>query len=355
MPVVMVVDDEKSIRLTLQEFLKREGYDVITASNLENAKAMIDEYEINTVLTDIIMPKGSGVSLLQYIYEKQQGIQVIMMTGEPTVDTAVEAVRLGARDYLSKPICREELLKTVNHAVRYKLLLDEKERLEIENQKQRDNLIILVDERTRKLKQAMINTAYAAAAMIDLRDPYTAGHQKRVGALAGAIGKELGLSEYTIEGLYLIGCIHDIGKITVPTDILNKPSKLSVFEYEIIKEHAEKGYNVLKDFEMPWPVADVVYEHHERLDGSGYPRGLSARQIRLETCVISVADVVEAMMTHRPYRPSLGQELALKEIGEKKGILYHPDVVDACIALFRENGYVLEQGSNDPPSEVLRY
>lgn len=343
MAKVMIVDDEKSIRITLGEFLKKEGYEVTTAENAEAALALLEENEYDTVLTDIIMPKQSGVSLLRYIHDLQPGIQVIMMTGEPTVDTAVEAVRSGARDYLAKPIVKEDLIRTVSQAVSYKQLMDEKERLEKENTEQRETLERLVEERTGKLRQAMLNTAYATAAMLDLRDPYTSGHQRRVGGLASAIGREIGLPEDTLEGLHLTGCIHDIGKIIVPTDILTKPGKLSKPEYEIIKEHSEKGYDILKNYEMPWAVAEIVYEHHERLDGSGYPRGLKGDQISLETRIISVADVVEAMMTHRPYRPSLGLTAAMNEISEHKGILYDTDVVDACILLFCIKGYTLEE------------
>lgn len=341
MPKILVVDDEKSIRVTLGEFLKREGYDVMTAENAESALELLEACEYDTVLTDIVMPRRSGVSLLKEIHARQANTQVIMMTGEPTVETAVDAVRHEARDYLAKPIARADLLKAVRQAVGYKLLLDEKKRLECENEEQKQNLERLVEERTQKMRQAMLNTAYAAAAMLDLRDPYTAGHQRRVGNLASTIGRKMGLSEDMQEGLNLIGCIHDVGKIMVPTDILNKPGQISPLEYELIKEHARKGYEVLRNYEMPWPVAEIVYQHHERLDGSGYPRGLKGTEINIETCIISVADVVEAMMTHRPYRPSLGLKAALDEIMMNRGVLYHPNVVDICVALFLEEGYQL--------------
>ncbi len=341
MPVILIVDDEKSIRITLGEFLKRDGYSVMTAENADIALDLLDTQAFDAVLTDIVMPRRSGVSLLREIHGRQPNVQVIMMTGEPTVETAVEAVRLGARDYLAKPISRDDLLKAVHQAVGYKQLLDEKERLERENAAQKENLERLVEERTRKMRQAMLNTAYAAAAMLDLRDPYTAGHQRQVGRLASAIGREMGLSADMVEGLNVTGCIHDVGKIMVPTDILNKPGQLSPLEYELIKEHALKGYEVLKDYEMPWPVAEIVYQHHERLDGSGYPRGLKDDEIWIETCIISVADVVEAMMTHRPYRPSLGLDAALDEIITNKGVLFHPDVVDVAVKLFREKDYRL--------------
>lgn len=343
MPNIMVIDDEKSIRVTLSEFLKKEGYHVIMAENVQMAKLLLQEDDVDVVLSDIIMPKESGMTLLKYLNETSPDIRIIMMTGEPTVDTAVEAIRLGAHDYLTKPVYRNELIKAVTHAVNFKQLIDEKRKLEQQNQEQRENLERLVEERTYKLHQAMMNTAYATAAMLDLRDPYTAGHQKRVGSLARAIGKELNLPADTLEGLHIAGCIHDIGKIAIPFEILTKPVQLSPNEYAIIKEHPRTGYDVLLSYEMPWPIAEMVYHHHERLDGSGYPQGLKADQIRFETRIISVSDVVEAMSSHRPYRPSLGLQSALDEISMNKNKLYDPFVVDACITLFNKKKYTFDE------------
>ena len=343
MPNILIIDDETSIRITLCEFLKQEGYEVLTAENVQSGMQRLQENDVDVILSDIIMPQESGISLLKYVHEVSPDIRVIMMTGEPTVDTAVEAIRLGAHDYLTKPVYRSALIKAVGHAVRFKELIDEKRALELQNQAQRENLERLEEERTGKLRDAMLNTAYATAAMLDLRDPYTAGHQRRVGSLARAIGKELGLSDDTVEGLHIAGCIHDIGKITVPFEILTKPVQLTPNEYAIIKEHPRKGYEVLKSYEMPWPIAEIVYHHHERLDGSGYPQGLAADQIGLETRIISVSDVVEAMSSHRPYRPSLGLESALNEISINKNKLYDPAVVDACLTLFREKGFCFEE------------
>ena len=345
MPNVLIIDDESSIRITLREFLLREGYEVFTAENVQEAIQELHENDVDVVLSDIIMPRESGINLLKYVREINPDIRVIMMTGEPTVDTAVEAIRLGAHDYLTKPVYRDALIRAVAHAMAFKQLIDEKRRLELQNQEQRENLERLVEERTYKLRQAMLNTAYATAAMLDLRDPYTAGHQRRVGSLARAIGKELSLPEDTTEGLHIAGCIHDIGKITVPFEILTKPTQLSPNEYAIIKEHPRKGYEVLMSYEMPWPIAEIVYHHHERLNGSGYPQGLTADQIGLETRIISVSDVVEAMSSHRPYRPSLGLESALTEISSNSKILYDPIVVDACLTLFNQKGYSLDEES----------
>ncbi len=169
------------------------------------------------------------------------------------------------------------------------------------------------------------------------RDPYTAGHQKRVAELASAIAAEMGLSEWRVKGLYTIGILHDVGKIAIPPNILNKPGKLSPKEFEIIKKHVHIGYEILARVELPWLVGAAVLQHHERLDGSGYPAGLQENEIILETKILSVADVVEAMSSHRPYRSALGVEIALNEIKQQSGVLYDGEVVDACLSLLNED------------------
>ncbi|MDD5008677.1 MAG: PAS domain S-box protein [Syntrophorhabdaceae bacterium] len=193
-----------------------------------------------------------------------------------------------------------------------------------------------------KLERAMGGTISVMAHAVEVRDPYTAGHQRRVTDLAFAIGKALNLTEHEIEGLRMAGLIHDIGKLYVPAEILSKPGKLSEIEFELVKTHVEAGYDILKDVEFPWPVAAFVRQHHEKIDGSGYPQGLRNGQIFLEAKILTVADVVEAMASHRPYRPSLGIDLALEEIVKNKGILYDPGAVDACVRLFREKGFKFE-------------
>lgn len=175
--------------------------------------------------------------------------------------------------------------------------------------------------------------------MEEMRDPYTAGHQKRVANLAVAIGAELGLAPKELEGLRLAASVHDIGKIIVPAELLCKPTKLSRHEYDLIKDHAEAGYQILKDVDFPWPIARIVHEHHERMDGSGYPNGLMGEQLLPESRIVAVADVVESMYANRPYRAGLGTEAALREIENNRGLLYDPTVVDACLQVFREKGY----------------
>ena len=194
-----------------------------------------------------------------------------------------------------------------------------------------------------KLRETLIVTVNTLASTVEMRDPYTAGHQRRVTILACAIAEEMGLTAGQFDGLRLAGLVHDIGKINVPVEILNKPGRISETEFNIIKTHPLAGYNVLKGIEFPWPVAQIVLQHHERLDGSGYPQGLKDGGIMLEAKILAVADVVEAMASHRPYRPALGIEVALHEITMNKGILYDPDVTDVCARLFTDEGFALGQ------------
>ena len=193
-----------------------------------------------------------------------------------------------------------------------------------------------------KLRDTMIATVNTLASTVEMRDPYTAGHQRRVTILACAMAEEMGLTEEQFDGLRMAGLIHDIGKISVPVEILNKPGRLSRTEFDIIKSHPQAGYNILQEIELPWPVNQIILQHHERLDGSGYPQGLKNGGIMLEAKIVAVADVVEAMASHRPYRPALGIEAALEEITKNQGILYEPEMVDICKRLFIEKGFTFE-------------
>jgi len=191
-----------------------------------------------------------------------------------------------------------------------------------------------------QLETAFMSTVEVATTLGEMRDPYTAGHQRRVGKIAVAIGAELGFDERRQEGLRVAGYLHDIGKITVPAEILSKPAKLSPIEFTLIQGHAQAGFDVLKNVKFPWPVAEVALQHHERMDGSGYPQGLKGEAIMLESRIMAVADVIEAMSSHRPYRPGLGIEAALAEIERGRESAYDSDVVGACLKVFREKGYV---------------
>ncbi|TMO88413.1 HDIG domain-containing protein [Pseudoalteromonas ruthenica] len=197
-----------------------------------------------------------------------------------------------------------------------------------------------------RLENTVLGTVEAISSMVELRDPYTAGHESRVGDLAVQIAKQMQLNADTQYGLRIAGLVHDIGKISIPSEYLTKPTRLSHSEFAIIKTHAEHGYQILKSIPFPWPIAQVAYQHHERMDGSGYPQGLKGEDILLEARIIAVADVIESMATSRPYRHALGLDAALAEIETNAGKLYDPQVVKAALSLFREQGYQLSQPTN---------
>lgn len=192
-----------------------------------------------------------------------------------------------------------------------------------------------------RLRKTIETTIQMLVSVLESRDPYTAGHQYRSANLACAIAAEIGLPEDKIEGIRMAGIVHDIGKLSIPAEILTKPSKLSEIELKMIREHCRNGYEMLKNLESPWPLSEIVFQHHERINGTGYPRKLKGKDILLEARILSVADVVEAMASHRPYRASLGIEAALEEIEKNRGIFYDTVATDACLKLFKEKQYQL--------------
>ena len=197
-------------------------------------------------------------------------------------------------------------------------------------------------ETNERLRKVLDATIQAMARTVEVRDPYTAGHQRRVTDLACAIGIEMGLSDDRIYAIRTAGAIHDIGMISVPAEILSKTGKLTEIELGIIKSHPQVGYEILKDIDFPWDVAGIVLQHHERTDGSGYPQSVRGEDILLEARIIGLADVVEAMASHRPYRPALGIDKALEEISHRRGTLYYPEIADACLRLFTQKGFKLK-------------
>jgi len=331
---ILVVDDTPASLKLLTDILKGEGYEVRSAISGELALNAATSNPPDLILLDIRMPEMDGFEVCRRLKSTAEtmDVPVIFVTAATETDEKVRGFELGAVDYVTKPYQRDELLSRV-HA-------------HLELHQLRHHLAEVVDERTaqlkeseKKLKNNLLDSVALLAAVVEMRDPYTAGHQRRVAEIAVAIGNALQLPETQVEGLRLAGLIHDVGKIRVPAEILSKPGLLSEIEFKIIKEHAQNGFDLLKTFDYPWPIAQIVLQHHERLDGSGYPQALKGDQMLLEAKIIAVADVLEAMMSHRPYRASLGIDAALKEIEVGKGRLYAPDVVDVCVKLFREQGF----------------
>jgi PAS domain S-box-containing protein len=214
------------------------------------------------------------------------------------------------------------------------IIADEDERITAQLELQKLN---------QRLKITLKQTIEILAETAGRRDPYTASHQKRVAKLAFDIGKKINLDDNTLEGLYLAAIVHDVGKIAVPAEILSKPTALNDLEFSMIKKHSESGYEILSKLDTFWPLAEIVWQHHERLDGSGYPKGLKGKEILKEAKIIAVADVVEAINSHRPYRAGYGIETALEVIQEGRGTKFDSESVDACIELFEEEGFSFEE------------
>lgn len=329
---ILIVDDDKSTLRTLSLIFEKKGYKIETASTGQEAieKARGKFFEL--ALMDIRLPDGEGTELLAPLKRMHPDTMVVMVTGYASLESAVRALNEGATAYITKPFNMDHVLATVREVLEKQRLIREKRRAEEELRKSYD-----------KLQRGLEGTVHTVAKIAETRDPYTARHQKRVTSLACAIAKEMGLSEDQIEGIHVAGTLHDIGKIYVPAEILSKPGKVIDMEMNLIKTHPQVGYEILKEIEFPWPVAQIVLQHHERMDGSGYPQGLPGEDIVLEARILAVADVVEAMCSHRPFRPAIGSDIALKEVAEKSGILYDPRVVEACIRVFANNGFTFEE------------
>ncbi len=344
---VLVVDDEKSIRTTLSAFLERAGYNAYCAADALSALQMLEERDYDVVITDIIMPRISGIDLLTSIRKISSSVQVIIMTGEPTVDTAVKAVQYGANNYLAKPIGKEDLLMTVNRAVELRQLHKEKKRLELENDLYRKNLEEMVEQKSWELQRAMKSIIRLLSTVVEVRDPYTAGHQLRVGNLSAQIAMRMNLPKKVIDMVRVIGYLHDIGKIVIPTEILSKPGKLTPLEMQMMRNHPVSGYDMIAKVDLPDVIGKTILMHHERCDGTGYPNALAEADMTIEAKIIMVSDVVEAMMSHRPYRPAMGLDAALEEIEKNAGTLYNQEVARLCIDLFNKESYAIEEEQYD--------
>ena len=319
---VLVVEDENIIARDIQSKLRRIGYDVpVIIMTGEEAVACSEQLRPDIVLMDIVL-KGDmdGIEAANTI-KARFDIPIVYLTAYADEGTLKRAVVTEPFGYMLKPFGERELHTNIEITLY---------RHEAEKRQREDNV---------KLTRVFEETINALASTVEIRDPYTAGHQRRVAELAVAIAKETDLPACEIKGIYLASLVHDIGKIRVPAEILNRPSRLTESEYAIIKTHPGEGYKILKDIDFPWPIIPMVSQHHERMDGSGYPHGLVGKDILPGVKIIAVADVVEAMTSHRPYREAHGIDTAMDEISRKRGKVFDARVVDACLKLFREKGF----------------
>ncbi|MFH2124083.1 MAG: HD domain-containing phosphohydrolase [Pseudomonadota bacterium] len=355
-PIVFFIDDEPNILQAIFRITRHEQYQVATFDDPLKALEEMATKDVAVVVADQRMPVMTGSELLEKIRVQYPNTVRIMLSGDAEIDSILSAINKGKIfHFIRKPCGDVDLKSAINEAIKQNFLIVENNRLTELTNKQNKELVKLnknlekkVEQRTRKiqqkefqLKEALKGTISAIALTVETRDPYTAGHQTRVAELACAIAKEMKLSPDQTEGIRLAGAIHDLGKIYVPAEILNRPGRLTNIERELIHVHPQVGFDILKDISFPWPIAEIVYQHHERMNGKGYPVGLPGEDILLEARIIAVADVVEAMSSHRPYRPAPGIDLALEEISNNRDILYDADVVRACLKLFADKKITL--------------
>jgi len=343
---VLIVDDDESTLKTLALIFDNKGYETETALTGREAIEKAREKPFNLALLDIKLSDMEGVELLVPLKKMYPNMVMIIITGYASLETAIRALNEGAAAYITKPLNMDEVLATVKEGLEKQRLVMENEKLYQEAQRElaeRKRAEREIQHNLEKVRKAMEGTIRAMACIVETRDPYTAGHQQRVTYLAHSIAREMGLSEERIEGIRMAGLIHDLGKIGLPAEILSKPGQINEPELSLVKTHPELGHNMLKTIDFPWPIAQMVLQHHERMDGSGYPLGLTGTEILLEARILAVADVVEAIASHRPYRPALGFKKALQEISRNSGILYDSEVVNVCLRLFVEQGFRFEQ------------
>ena len=351
MPRILVVDDNEVWREGLADFLLASEFSVDRAVSGEDAIERINKQKPDLIISDLLMPGIDGFELCRRVRDSKPtaDIPFIFCSGFfPEKEQGELASLLGVTDFFDKPVDFKILLDAVRRNLKedsrfgsdnneseafptaHKDLIQSKLWSAVDLERKQREIAENLAYRLEKNLEAFVSTVSKA---VGARDPYTAGHQKRVASLAVAIAEVLGLSESQVTGLRLGGMIHDIGKIHIPAEILSKPARLSEIEFAMIKSHTNVGYEILNDIDFPWPIAQMAYQHHERLDGSGYPNGISGDEIILEAKIIAVADVIEAMASHRPYRAALGLEAAIDEVKINSGILYDPKVVDAYLQI----------------------
>lgn len=330
--VLMVEDNPGDARLVQVLLAEVGGFEVTWKQDMREAAQWLADNSADAVLLDLSLPDSQGMATIDAMRHVAPDLAIVVCTGLNDQAVGVAAVKRGCQDYLVKGQGDGQLIgRTLTYAV---------ERKSIERERQ---------QAAERMKRVLLQTVKAVSLTLEMRDPYTAGHQRRVAQLATAIGERLGFDPDRLEGLHTGALIHDLGKINVPSDFLSRPGKLSDAAFGVIKSHPDVGAEIVEGIDFPWPVAQMIRQHHERLDGSGYPDGLAGDDIILEARILAVADVVEAISSHRPYRPSLGLDAALTEIRDKSGTHYDPTVVEACLQVIKDNGNAVFRDDYDLP------
>lgn len=332
-PLVLVVDDDTMNIDILLEVLQDE-YQLGIAKSGQKALEFVRHNQPDLVLLDIMMPEMDGYEVCRTLKSSPQtnDIAIIFLTALQDPANKTKGFELGAVDYITKPFNTIEVKARVQTHLSLRTMGKE-----LANQ----NSILQqrVEEKTREIQRIHKSTIQVMAQMVETRDPYIAGHQQRVSSVACVIAEKMALPSKRVEILRIAGILHDIGKIRIPIDILNRPGPILEAEFELLKIHPQVGFDLLSEIPFDNDIAEIVYQHHEKLDGSGYPRGLTSDHILLEAKILCVADAMEAMVSHRPYRPTLGIDFALSEILKYSGIHFDEAIVESCRVLFEEDKF----------------
>jgi putative nucleotidyltransferase with HDIG domain len=356
---ILIVDDEESILNSFQRILADEDYEVHAVNNGSEGlnKLRTAQKPYSVIVSDQRMPEMSGVQFFAQAKDIFPDAVRILLTGYADSNAIIDAINKGGVHlYFTKPWREDEILLHIKQSLSKVEILAENKRLveliKIKNKElvklnktlekkanDRTNDLLAQTEKLkdsyRKSQLILDGIVKTLSKIVETRDPYTSGHEDQVAKIACKIAKEMKLTEEQVSSIYISATLHDIGKISVPSEILTKPSILTNLEREIIKTHCKVANDILANIEFPYPVAEIIYQHHERMDGSGYPRGLKGDDIALEARIIGVADVIDAMASYRPYRPALGVDAAIEEITKFRGVTYDPCVVDACLKIYK--------------------
>ncbi|TKB24252.1 response regulator [Desulfopila sp. IMCC35006] len=341
-PLVLIVDDNATNIDLLVNTLKEE-YRLGIAKRGASALEYAEKYMPNLILLDIMMPEMDGYEVCSRLKKNPltNSIPLIFITAKSETIDKTKAFAMGAVDYITKPFHTAE----VKARVKTHIALEE---MKSQLVSQNAQLEKMVEKKTIEIQEMLHGSICSMALMAEIRDPYTAGHQQRVAQLACAIAAKMGLSDWLIEGIRIAGLLHDVGKIRIPVSILNRMGQLLDAELEVIKIHPQISFEILKNIPFPWPCAQMVFQHHERLDGSGYPLGLRGDEMLLESKILAVADVTEATSSFRPYRPAKGMEAALADLRKCRGITLDAEAVDACLEIFESGTFVFEYDLQKP-------
>jgi putative nucleotidyltransferase with HDIG domain len=333
---ILIVDDEPHVRAMLGATLDRQGYHSVHAGTNSEAFELIDRHHFDLVLTDMVMRDGNGIAILERLHIDQPQTPVVMVTAIQDVSVAIGAMRKGAYDYLLKPFERDQLLTTVQRALDHRKTLRD-------NESYQQNLEQIVQARTELLHQAIVDlersydiTLEALGDALDLKDSETEGHSKRVTAYTIALARAMNIGSDAIKIIARGAFLHDIGKMAIPDAILRKPGKLTPAEQSLMREHCERGYNILRKIPFLSEAAEIVYSHQEHFDGSGYPRGISGNAIPIGARIFAIADTLDAITSHRPYRGAKSFDAARQEIIRCSGTQFDPQVVEMFLKIPNE-------------------